>query len=340
MDLSVVTTLYCSAPYLETFYARIKRVAEAVTSRYEIILVNDGSPDESLDIAVALYRRDPKVKVIDLSRNFGHHQAILAGLAHAGGELVFLIDCDLEEEPELLHAFCEKLRTGGADVVYGVQRSRKGGWFERISGGIFYTLFNALSPTRIPRNLLTVRLMTRRYVASLVAQPDREVYLPGLLAVTGFCQEPLEVGKHHRGESTYTFRHKVSLLANAIASFSSRPLVFIFYLGIAIMALSGAAGLWVLARKILFDSLLLGWSSVIISVWLLGGMMIFCLGIIGIYLAKVFTESKQRPRTIVRQVYARAEKGEVQSCRLGPGVLPEFPEPDGSRPFAAHRGEG
>jgi len=310
VDLSVVTTLYCSAPYIEAFYARVKRAAEAVTLSYEIVFVNDGSPDESLDIAVSLYRRDPRVRVIDLSRNFGHHRAILTGLAHAGGDLVFLIDCDLEEDPELLHAFHEKLRSSGADVVYGVQRSRKGGWFERVSGWGFYALFNALSHARIPRNLLTVRLMTRRYVASLVAQPDREVYLPGLLAVTGFQQEPLSVRKHSREASTYTLGRKVSMLVDAIASFSNRPLIFIFYLGVAIMAISGSAGLFVLARKVLFNSLLLGWPSLIISVWLLGGMTIFCLGIIGIYLAKVFSESKQRPRTVVREVHAREEGDE------------------------------
>lgn len=340
MNLSVVTTLYCSAPHLKAFYARIKRAVEAITPSYEIIFVNDGSPDESLEIALALYQRDPKVKVIDLSRNFGHHQAILAGLARAGGDLIFLIDCDLEEDPELLEVFHQRLRTCGADVVYGVQSSRKGRWFERLSGEAFYAVFNALSHTPIPRNLLTVRLMTRRYVAGLVAHRDREVYLPGLLVVTGFRQEPLPVHKHHREASTYTLNRKVSLLVDAVTSFSSKPLVFIFYLGTAILVFSGAAGLLVLARKIFFNSLLLGWISLIISVWFLGGMAIFCQGIIGIYLAKVFAESKQRPRTIIRQFHAREEGAELWEVPPGPGALPEPPQAEGGRPLAVRQEEG
>ncbi|MGH9548808.1 MAG: glycosyltransferase family 2 protein, partial [Terriglobales bacterium] len=126
MDLSIVTTLYASAPYLEEFYARTCVVAERVTSDFEIILVNDGSPDNSLEIALSLYRKDARVRIVDLSRNFGHHKAMMTGLAHARGDMVFLLDSDLEEEPELLNTFYEKLQQTGADVVFGVQQKRKG----------------------------------------------------------------------------------------------------------------------------------------------------------------------------------------------------------------------
>src|SRR5262249_22005503 len=153
------TTLYYSAPYLEEFYARIKTEAERITHDYEIIFVNDGSPDNALNIAIALYENDDQVRIIDLSRNFGHHKAIMTGLAHARGSLVFLIDSDLEEEPELLGKFYNEIHNSGADVVYGVQRTRKGGFFERISGSIFYRIFNWLSIYPIPQNLITVRLM-------------------------------------------------------------------------------------------------------------------------------------------------------------------------------------
>src|SRR6266481_9971297 len=127
MTLSIVTTLYDSAPYLEQFYLRTCAATEQITRDYEIILVNDGSPDNSLDIAISIHRRDKRVRVIDLSRNFGHHKAMMTGLTHAGGELVFLIDCDLEEEPELLEKFYRELKATEADVVFGVQQKRKGG---------------------------------------------------------------------------------------------------------------------------------------------------------------------------------------------------------------------
>src|SRR5438552_5376795 len=174
MDLSIVTTLYCSAPHLEEFYARLCAAAERVTANFEIVLVNDSSPDNSLEIALSLYRKDKRVRVIDLSRNFGHHKAMMTGLAHACGNLVFLVDSDLEEEPELLEMFYLRLRETNADVVFGVQQKRKGGLFERASGSLFYKIFNVLSTHSIPENAITARLMIRKYVSSLVEYRERE----------------------------------------------------------------------------------------------------------------------------------------------------------------------
>ena len=235
MDLSVVATLYRSQPYIEEFYRRICAAASAITPDFELILVNDGSPDGSLEAAVALYQRDERVRVIDLSRNFGHHRAIMTGLGHALGDLVFLIDCDLEEEPELLSRFHARLVETGADVIYGTQVSRKGGIWERISGAVFYKVFRALSSAPVPKNLVTVRLMTRRYVHALVQHRDREIFLAGLWQITGFQQVALPIVKLWRRTSSYSWRHKVAILVNAVTSFSTTPLVWIFYVGIAML---------------------------------------------------------------------------------------------------------
>jgi putative glycosyltransferase len=305
MDLSIVTTLYCSSAYLKEFYDRITVEARRITDDYELVLVNDGSPDESLEVALSLYERDPKVRIIDLSRNFGHHKAIMTGLSHARGDLVFLIDSDLEEEPGLLGEFYDELGSSDADVIYGVQQTRKGGFFERITGSMFFTFFNLLSSYPVAANLTTARLMTKRYVASLVAHRDREVFLAGLWAITGFKQVPLLVEKHHKGRSTYDLARKGSIVVNSITSFSAKPLVFIFYLGCVIVLLSSVAGLYLVVRRIFFGVYLAGWPSLIVSVWLLGGLTVFCLGIIGIYLSKVFMETKDRPYTVIRQIYEK-----------------------------------
>jgi len=305
MELSIVTTLYRSASYLEEFYTRVSAAAKEITDEYEIIFVNDGSPDNSLDIAVSLYERDTRVRVIDLSRNFGHHKAIMTGLAHAKGELVFLIDCDLEEEPELLGKFCDKLKSSDVDVVYGVQQKRKGNFFERITGSIFYRMINLVSSYPIPVNSITVRLMSKRYVASLVEHRDREIFLVGLWAITGFKQVPVVVEKHNKGSTTYDFGRKISNLVNAVTSFSNKPLVFIFYLGCVIIFLSSIGALNLIVRRIFLGILPEGWSSVIVSIWLLGGLTIFCLGVIGVYLSKIFTETKQRPYTVIKKIYER-----------------------------------
>jgi len=303
MTLSIVTTLYDSAPYLEEFYDRARAAAEQITDDFEIILVNDGSPDNSLEVALSVYQRDRRIRVIDLSRNFGHHKAMMTGLAHARGELVFLLDCDLEEEPELLGTFYEKLLQSGADVVFGVQQKRKGQLFERLSGAIFFKLFNTLSTHTLPANLITARLMTRKFVSALLQHQEREMLIAGLWLLTGFRQVPVNVTKHHTGVSTYNFARKISHLVNAVTSFSSKPLVFIFYLGCLILAVSSIAAIDLMVRKVLFGTLLEGWASLIVSVWLLGGLTIFCLGVIGIYLSKIFIEVKQRPYTIVRQIF-------------------------------------
>lgn len=308
MDLSIVTTLYYSAPYLEEFYARIRAEAEKITGDYEIIFVNDSSPDNSLDIAISLYERDSKVRVIDLSRNFGHHKAMMTGLAHARGELVFLIDCDLEEKPELLSDFYNEFKSSDADVVYGMQQTRKGRFLERVSGQLFFSLFNLLSNYPLPPNLITVRLMSRRYVTSLVAHQERETIIAGLWVITGFKQTSLIVHKASKGSSTYNLTRKIAVFVNSVTSFSDRPLIFIFYLGCVIVFLSSIAALDLIVRRIFFSVFLAGWPSLIVSVWLLGGLTIFCLGVIGIYLSKIFMETKQRPYTVIRQIYERTDQ--------------------------------
>jgi putative glycosyltransferase len=302
IPLSIVTTLYRSSPHIEEFHRRASAAARKVAETYEIIFVNDGSPDDSLERAAALQRQDPRVVIVDLSRNFGHHRALLAGLSYARGEMVFILDGDLEEEPEWLNLFEKTLRDQGADVVYGVQDKRKGNLLEQVSGWLFYKVFNKLSSSPIPANATIARLMSRRYVEALLTHHESEAFLPGLWHLTGYRQIPQTVHKHSKGSSTYSLARKVGLLVNAITSFSNKPLVFIFYTGFFICLVSGTYIAWLLWRRWQYGIPLMGWPSLIVSIWFLGGLTIFFLGILGIYLAKVFAEVKQRPRAIIRQV--------------------------------------
>ncbi|MFH1957626.1 MAG: glycosyltransferase family 2 protein [bacterium] len=306
MRLSIITTLYYSEPDLKEFYKKISISARKITNNYEIIFVNDGSPDNSLNIAVYLYEKDPKVKIIDFSRNFGHHKAMMTGLMHAQGDIVFLIDCDLEEDPELVESFyAEYIKNDDIDVVYGVQKSRKGRFFEKLSGNIFYWLINILSTYPIPANLVTSRLMSKRYVNNLVKHKDREVFMAGLWAITGFKQVPLMVEKRDKKTTSYDIGKKFSLLVNSITSFSNKPLLFIFYLGCVILLVSSITALYLVIKRAFFGVLLAGWPSLIVTIWFFGGLTIFCVGLIGIYLSRVFMETKDRPYTIIRKIYER-----------------------------------
>ncbi len=304
MKLSVVTTLYKSEEYIKVFYERMKAVCESgFGCDYEIIFVNDGSPDRSLQIALEIQRLDSRVKIIDLSRNFGHHKAIMTGLAHSRGNLVYLIDVDLEEDPALLTPFNTVLVSDEVDVVYGVQKKRKGGLVERISGYLFWALFNSLTDLNLRGSLSTVRLMSRPYVNALLMHREREIFLAGLWEITGFLQKPYFFEKLDKGSSTYNLRRKFSLFVNSITSFSNAPLKGIFYVGVMISIFSSVYTVILLWNRIVNHEVAVGWTSLIASIWLIGGIIMSSLGIIGIYLSKIFSEVKGRPYSIVKAIY-------------------------------------
>lgn len=303
MKLSIVATLYQSAPYIEEFYQRASAAARQLTNDYEIVLVNDGSPDDSLSRAVSLTRKDEHVVVVDLSRNFGHHKAMMAGLAHARGERVFLIDSDLEEEPEWLLSFTEQMESDLCDVVYGVQEKRKGGIFERWSGQCYYSIFQLITGLGIPHNETTARLMKRQYVESLLLFEEREMEIGVLWFITGFDQKPQLVKKHNASDTTYTLRKKIALVVNSITSFSNAPLVWIFYSGMLVLLFDAFYLCYLILHRILDQTPIDGWTSVMFSIWLLGGAILSSIGVVGIYLAKVFSEAKRRPNTIIRKIF-------------------------------------
>lgn len=304
MSLSIVTSLYYSTGYLEEFHRRISACAARIAEDYEIILVNDGSPDASLDEALRLLRRDAKITVVDLSRNFGHHKALMAGLKHASGDYVFLIDVDLEEPPELLEEFWKELHAvPGVDVVYGVQQHRKGGWFERLSGRLFYGIMGLFGDIDYPADTLTARLMTRSYVDALKRFDDRQYDLWMNFALAGFRQTPVIAAKTSKGSSHYTLCRKIRHAVESVTSSSSVPLYLIFMLGLVIFGISCLYVVLLFIQKIIFD-VPAGWSALAASIWGLGGVVMMSLGIVGIYLAKVFIETKKRPDVIIRRVYS------------------------------------
>lgn len=307
MDLSIVTTMYMSEDYIVEFYNRIVVAAEAIAKDFEIIFVDDGSPDRSLQVALSLYEKDSRVKVIDLSRNFGHHKAAMTGLVHAKGEMVFLIDVDLEEEPELLTQFNDIYAQTDTDVVFGVQTRRKGGLWERVSGAAFYWILNLLSTHEIPHNLLMARLMSRRYVDSLISFKESEFDISGLWSLTGFKQTPCSVVKRSKGATTYDMGKKWALMLRSITAVSNKPLVYLAFLGGLILVLATLYSLYVLGVAIFVGKPPSGYMSIFLSIWFLGGLTIFSLGVVAIYLSVMFVETKNRPYTIIRHIYDRSD---------------------------------
>lgn len=303
MKVSIVTTLYRSAAYIDEFHRRAMQAASAITDDVELIMVNDGSPDDSLEVAVELHKSDPRVVVVDLARNFGHHKAMMTGLAHATGDLIFLVDSDLEEPPESLSQFYELFEREACDVVYGVQESRRGGFFERTTGALFFAALDVLGDRPVPRNVVTSRLMTRDYVNALVSHQDREFIISDLWQVTGFRQIAVIVKKLSLSPSTYSLRNRIELAVKHVTTTSTRLLYFVLYTGILIFGLSAALILFYLARYFASGIGVDGFTSLIISIWFLGGLITLILGILGIYIANIMSETKRRPYTLVRRIY-------------------------------------
>jgi putative glycosyltransferase len=303
VKLSVVTTLYRSAANIEEFCARAMKAAEVIADEVELILVNDGSPDHSIDLALALHRADRRLVVIDLARNFGHHKAIMTGLAHASGEMVFLIDSDLEEQPEDLALFYRRFAQGDCDVVYGVQVTRRGGLVKRVTGSLFFSLVASLSDQPLPRNLLTCRLMTRDYVRALVRHRDREFVISHLWLESGFRQQAIVVKKLSRRSSNYSLQQRIQMAVKHVTTTSTRLLYLVLYVGLLIFGLSVGVILYYLGRYFTSGIGVDGFTSQIVSIWFLGGLITLILGIFGIYMANIMVETKRRPYTIIRRIH-------------------------------------
>lgn len=302
--ISVVTTLYYSVDYVQEFYRRITNVIRQLTPYYEIIFVDDGSPDDSIKLVLDIISHDRNVRLIELSRNFGHHKAILTGLSYAKGDFVFLIDSDLEERPEWLLEFYEKINNNeDIDVVYGCQKVRSGNLFEKIMGNIFYKAINYLSDVEIPKNYMVARLMRKSYLEKLLLFNESDVFLAGLLSLTGFNQIGVPLEKSFKGKSTYTFSKKMSQAIDAIVSFSNKPLLLICFMGFLLALTSFLLMFYFLVNKIIYKTVLLGWSSLIVSIFFIGGLAISSIGVVGIYLAKIFIQVKNRPSAIIKKKY-------------------------------------
>ena len=229
----------------------------------------------------------------------------MAGLSEAVGDKVFLIDCDLEVSPSILVEFYAKMESTNADVVYAVQTTRKSNIAERILGGLFWKIFNLMSETQIPENVLTERLMKKEYVKALIEVGDRNIFMAGLMYWVGYDQIPVAVNKKQReGSSTYSLTRRLDLLIQAITSFSEKPLNILFKFGVIVTMLSAAFGLYFLILKLLRpETILLGYASLFLIILFFLGLMMTSMGLLGLYISKLFIETKGRPRFLIKRKY-------------------------------------
>lgn len=302
MKLSIVTTIYHTAKCVEEFHRRCIEVADRMKIELETIFVNDGSPDTGVQVASELAKRDHRVVVVDLSRNFGQFAALWVGIEQATGDIIAILDGDLDDDPLWLENFYKVMTEGGWDVVYGIEQRPQRAPLYRAGRRLFYFALNRLSSVSFPENVLNARLMRRRYVNALLEFPEREIFLSGLMYAAGFAQTGMEVSRLERSKTKYSILKLVRLFVNSVTSFSIRPLLFIFILGLALSALAGLYFVVLIYRKLVYGIDIEGYASVMGAILLFSGIIIFFNGVIAIYIGTIFLEVKGRPRALIRDI--------------------------------------
>jgi len=302
-QISVLVPLYNEAPVLQELFSRLQRLNEQMQANASFIFVDDGSTDNSYEILRGLTAGKQNYSVVFLSRNFGHAMAITAGLAHvpADTDAVFIMDADLQDPPELLPSFLEKM-SHGYDVVYGIRKNRKEGWFKKMAYKTYYRLLKRSANIKMPLDAGDFCLISKRVVQQLNAMPEESRYMRGLRSWVGFKQAGIEYERDERkgGTSKYSLRSLLKLAFNGFFNFSELPIRFIGRVGL-ITVLVALVYLGVtLYKKLMYGTVPEGFTALIFAIVLFSGVQLMSIGILGEYILRIFFQVKQRPLYIVQ----------------------------------------
>ncbi|NCU25145.1 glycosyltransferase [Candidatus Nomurabacteria bacterium] len=304
VDYSVVVPLYNEEEVISETYRRLRKVMETLDGSYEVVMINDGSRDKTAAMAKEICASDSNFKLLNFSRNFGHQTAITAGMDHASGKAIIVIDADLQDPPEIIPEMIEKWKQG-FEVVYGKRVSRKGEtWFKKLTAKLFYRTLNKLTDVKIPTDVGDFRLIDRKVKDALLKVPEHNRYVRGLISWLGFRQTEVEFIREARfaGETKYPLRKMIKLAVDGITSFSYKPLKFSIGTGI-FLSVSGLifALVVVILRLNNIVSMEPGWASLMVVCLFFFGFVLIMLGIIGEYIGRIFEEVKGRPLYIVSE---------------------------------------
>ncbi len=320
--LTIIIPIHNEAEVIPLLLRRLARVMTSIEGQTELLFVDDGSKDHSVGLLMAARARHSQIRVLKLSRNFGKEAAVSAGLAHARGAAVVLLDADLQDPPELIPQMLDA-HVAGADVVLMRRRTRAGeSWLKRTSASLFYRLLNRISDAHIPVDVGDFRLMSRRTVDALNTLPERNRYMKGLFAWVGMKTVTLEFDRATRaaGRSKWGYLKLLGFAMDGISSFSTKPLRIALALGVITAGLGGAFGLWEVARTLLFGITTPGYASIITLTTFLCGVQLLCLGVLGEYIGRIYIESKQRPIFLVAEDSAQSAQSkqypDEQALRL------------------------
>lgn len=310
---SVVVPLYNEEPVINECCKRLKSVMDSTGEPYEIILVNDGSRDKTLEIAREICKKDKNIKLVSFSRNFGHQAAITAGMKYSSGRAIVFIDADLQDPPEVILKMIEKWKEG-FDVVYGKRVKRKGEtFFKKASAKAYYRLLNWMTDMKIPVDAGDFRLIDRKVCAALKRFPERNRYIRGLISWLGFKQTGVEFVREERfaGETEYPLKRMLKLAFDGLASFSYKPLKLPMYIGIIISFLCLIYIVIIVCKQLFTVSATPVWAFIAAISLFFNGVILIVLGIMGEYVARIYDETKGRPLYVVSEELGFEEKGDT-----------------------------
>jgi dolichol-phosphate mannosyltransferase len=320
-QLSVVAPCYNEQEVLAACHRELTRVLATVGAgkieSYELVFVNDGSKDSTGDLLRALFASDPHVKVVELARNFGHQRAVSAGLEYASGQAVAIMDADLQDPPEVLLQMFD-LWQKGYEVIYGVRDTRQGeSWFKLATARWFYRLLNSLSERPIPEDAGDFRLLDRRAVNALLQMKEQHRLLRAMSSWIGFRQHPLRYERASRaaGETKYPLRRMIALALDGVLSFSVVPLRVVSVMGLTAALIAGLGILYALVLRLFTRIWVPGWTLLFIAMLFLGGVQMLSLGIVGEYIGRIYTEVKQRPLYLVREVLSHSSSSAADNVQ-------------------------
>ena len=301
---SLVIPVYNEEQIIGQLYTRCMAALEKITPDFEIICVDDGSTDKTLPQLIMHHKQDKRFKVLSLSRNYGHQSAILAGLTYSTGEYIGIIDGDLQDPPEILHEFVQKLDEG-FDVAYAIRKKRKESFIRKALYWTYYRILKRVSNVSIPLDSGDFSVMTRRVVDFILSMPEQSLYIRGIRSWVGFSQTGVEYERDKRqaGETKYSFRKLLGLAYNGIFSFSDFPVKILTRLGALVIFVSFIYIVITLVKKYFYGNVPQGFTTLIIFLSVFSGIQLLALGMIGEYVIRIYDESRKRPLFIVKDKY-------------------------------------
>jgi dolichol-phosphate mannosyltransferase len=304
LKLSVVSPVYNEEGCIGELCRLLIETLSQMDCEYEIVLVDDGSADSSWAKISELSKRYPEIRGVRFSRNFGHHCALSAGLHHAVGDWIVVMDSDLQDTPSSIPDLLHKARTEGYDIVLARRMRRKFGWFKNFCSRMFYRVFRYLTGSKYDGEAGVYRIMSRPVVDAFCRLPEIDSFFPAMIDWVGFRQGSIYVthGKRFAGETKYPLYKQITLAINAILSFSDKPILIVVYFGLGISAFSILYATYIVIRGLVSNFAVLGYASIITSIFFIGGVMIATLGLIGLYVGRIFRQVKGRPLYIVAEL--------------------------------------